>query len=111
VGQLILNLVLHASEAMAEAPRAECELLVRLHPSPEGDAVIEVSDSGPSLSAEDARRVFEPFFAPGGDRPSRRGAGLGLAVAWRLVHDVGGELTHSPRAPRGSTYRVTLPRA
>ncbi len=111
VGQLVFNLVLHASEAMAATPRSERELVVQLRESPEGEAVIEVSDSGPSLSAEDARRVFEPFFAPGGDRASRRGAGLGLAVAWRLVHDVGGELTHTPRAPRGSTYRVTLPRA
>ncbi len=111
VGQLVLNLLLHASEAMADTPRAECELVVELRASPEGDALVEISHNGPSLSAEDARRIFEPFFAPGGDATSRRGAGLGLAVAWRLVHDVGGDLTHTDRAPRGSTYGVRLPRA
>ena len=69
--------------------------------------VIEVSDAGPSLGAEEIEHIFDPHFR------LRRGAvsGIGLAVAKRIVEQHGGTIGAEPRRQRGMRYTVTLPTA
>jgi len=105
LGQVILNLVANALEALAEGSRETNELRVVVRPSDTGGAVVEVSDNGVGIPAEHAPRVFDPFFttkAPG------QGTGLGLAISQRLVAEMGGELSFDSVVQRGSTFRVTL---
>jgi two-component system, OmpR family, sensor kinase len=75
-----------------------------------GCAVLEVSDSGPGLSAEQAAHVFERFYR--GD-PSRSrdhgGAGLGLAIVAAIVEAHDGTVTAESTPGAGTTFRVTLP--
>ncbi|HSA88364.1 MAG TPA: DUF4118 domain-containing protein [Burkholderiales bacterium] len=74
-------------------------------------AVLEVTDDGAGIRAEDLERVFDPFYrggAPGGGPPS--GTGLGLAICRAFVEANGGSVEALSAGPgRGATLRVRLP--
>jgi signal transduction histidine kinase len=69
---------------------------------------VAVADTGEGISPEDLSRVFDPFFR--GD-PSRQGggAGLGLALAKRIVEALGGEIAAQSEPSRGARFAVRLP--
>jgi two-component system, OmpR family, sensor histidine kinase TctE len=72
-----------------------------------GEAVLTVSDSGPGLSAAQARHLFEPFAASG----SQGGSGLGLAICHEIVQDAGGQISLRNRSTpeTGLVAEVRLP--
>jgi PAS domain S-box-containing protein len=108
LGQVVLNLVSNALEAMpAETPAAN-RLGVSVRRSPDGGALLEVRDSGVGISAENAARVLDPFFTT---KEAGSGTGLGLAISQRLVAEMGGTLTFESAPGQGSAFRVTLPPA
>jgi len=75
-----------------------------------GQAVIDVTDTGPGIAAEDLDRVFEPFFR---SEPSRNrdtgGIGLGLASVRAVARAHGGDATVQNRPEGGLLARVTIP--
>ena len=75
-----------------------------------GSVTVDVVDDGPGFAAEDLPHVFEPLFR--GDR-ARGGshAGLGLAIARRLVRAHGGEVRAANDAGGGARLTVELPAA
>jgi CheY-like chemotaxis protein len=78
-----------------------------------GDAVVRVKDSGVGMTSERLRHVFEPFSSADGARDGRRrGLGVGLNVARRLVdlHD-GSIEARSSGLGQGSEFIVRLPLA
>ena len=70
---------------------------------------VAVADTGEGIAAEDLDRVFEPFFRAD---PARHGAGagLGLALAKRIVEALGGQIRAESEPTRGSRFAVVLPR-
>jgi signal transduction histidine kinase len=82
---------------------------VEARSSVEGLEVVVV-DTGEGIPARDLPRVFDPFFRAD---PARHGpgAGLGLAVAKRIVEGLGGTITAESPSPRGARFAVTLPRS
>jgi two-component system OmpR family sensor kinase len=81
-------------------------------PLPEGlpVGVLEVSDDGPGLQADEAGRVFERFYRVDRARArDRGGAGLGLAIASTIAADHGGRLEVDTEAGSGCTFRLVLP--
>jgi signal transduction histidine kinase len=81
-----------------------------------------VTDDGPGIDPDEARRIFEPGFRGGAGIAAGRGAGLGLPLARRLAASVGGEIVVDPSAaggsvslrlpvgaPGGRDHRVTTP--
>jgi two-component system sensor histidine kinase BaeS len=69
---------------------------------------VAVEDTGEGITPEDLERVFDPFFRAD---PARTGpgAGLGLAVAKRIVEALGGRIEAKSEPARGSRFAVLLP--
>src|SRR5206468_8268125 len=67
---------------------------------------IEVRDSGVGFDAGVQKRIFEPYFTT---RPERGGAGLGMAIAHRIVAEHGGTIQASGAPGRGATISIRLP--
>ena len=74
----------------------------------DGQAVVEVSDSGPGIPPEERARVFDRFYRRAGDGPE--GSGLGLAIVKQVVERQGGsiELEDSPKGGLRAVLRVPL---
>lgn len=77
-----------------------------------GMAVLEVRDTGPGMTADQAAHAFERFYRAEGARASSGGgAGLGLAIVTAIVAAHGGRADLSTTPGEGTTIRVTLPLA
>jgi PAS domain S-box-containing protein len=88
----------------------EVKLSARLRPRSEDFILIEVSDTGCGMSAEDAAHIFERLYqvhSPA--RGSRKGLGLGLFICKELVTRQGGEIWVSSQPGAGSIFSFTLP--
>jgi signal transduction histidine kinase len=78
--------------------------------SQDGGIAVSVLDRGWGITAEDRRRVFEPFFrAPDATRSRAPGVGLGLAVSQRLVALHGGTISVRNRRGGGTAFEFWLP--
>ncbi|TQJ24865.1 two-component system OmpR family sensor kinase [Micromonospora sp. A202] len=107
--QVIGNLV---TNALTHTP-PDAEIRVRLHSEPGGFAVVEVADTGPGLSPEQAERVFERFYRADAARTRRAdgntGTGLGLAIVAALVAAHHGSVSVAETPGGGATFRVRIP--
>ncbi len=108
LGQVFINLLVNATQALAEGGGAQPEIRITTSTDEAGGAVIEVSDTGPGIPAEIISRVFDPFFTT---KPVGVGTGLGLPISRNLVEGMGGSLTVRSELGRGTTFRVVLPAA
>jgi PAS domain S-box-containing protein len=114
--QLVMNLVINASEAIGET---EGEIRVVLsRKAPEQDLAsndganlrqsgylrLEVSDTGSGMTEETQARVFDPFFTT-----KFAGRGLGLSVVQSIVNSHGGTINVVSALGRGTTFYVDLP--
>ncbi len=84
-------------------------IMVRAH---EGDAaiIVEVSDTGIGMDAEEIEKIFNPFYrTPGAKSFWNGGTGLGLAIVQRIIQMHGGSITVESEPGVGSTFRVSLP--
>lgn len=77
---------------------------------PRREFEIEVSDSGPGMSVEELKSVFEPYAQGRAGERKRQGVGLGLAISTQIVSAMGGTLQAHSTPGRGSTFvlRVAL---
>jgi signal transduction histidine kinase len=105
LGQVFLNLILNAAQAIAPGNRDANEIRIRTRESAAGWVEIEISDSGCGIPPELQRAIFEPLFTT----KAGAGTGLGLFIAHRIVGDAGGRLEFESEVGRGTTFRVTLP--
>jgi signal transduction histidine kinase len=73
------------------------------------DVAIHVADTGVGISAENQTAIFNDFFqVHNRERDSRKGFGLGLAIARRLARQLGGDLTVESAPARGSRFTLLL---
>jgi len=72
--------------------------------------IVEVTDTGPGISPEDADKIFQPFHQ-GAGKSSRDqcGSGLGLSISKRFVELHGGRMWFKSQVGRGSTFSFKLP--
>ena len=105
LGQVVLNLIVNAMQAISTRPRSENVISVRLRIE-DAWVVLEVADNGPGISDEDIDRIFDPFFTS----KAGVGTGLGLAISRRIVEEIDGSLV-AGRDERlgGASFVVRLP--
>lgn len=100
--QVLINLLRNALDAMRECRSRRLEVRI--------DAVdnqwrLSVRDNGSGIAAKDLPSIFDPFFTT---KPVGDGLGLGLAVSYAIIHELGGQLTAQNHAD-GAEFWFSLP--
>jgi C4-dicarboxylate-specific signal transduction histidine kinase len=103
--QVLLNLALNASEAMASVEEGARELLISTEQDQAG-VVVAVRDTGPGIDAANLDRVFDAFYTT-----KSSGTGMGLSICRSIIHAHGGKLWAGANEPRGAVFQFTLPAA
>ena len=106
LGQVFLNLLLNAAQAIPDGAIHRNRITVRIHGDDAGWAVIEVQDTGAGIPPEIQAHLFDPFFTT---KPVGVGTGLGLAICHNIVIGYGGEISVESEPGGGTTFRVALP--
>lgn len=86
VEQILANLFSNALDAI---PPKNGRIRVSVQPGPESGVVLRVADNGPGVPEGQLRRLFDPFFTT---KEMGKGTGLGLAVVYGLVVEMGGRI-------------------
>ncbi|HEY3351641.1 MAG TPA: PAS domain S-box protein [Polyangia bacterium] len=120
VRQVVMNLILNAAEALADAPGAITVRTGIAEVAPEALAeawaaedlapgrfvFVEVADTGCGMDEATRARIFDPFFTT-----KFTGRGLGLAAVLGIVRQHRGAITVDSAPGRGTVFRVLLPAA
>lgn len=96
--QVLMNLIKNGLESADEA-----QVHVGIERT-ESSLRIEVSDTGPGFDATRLQHPFEPY-----ETTKPGGSGLGLVIAWRIVHDHGGEMQLANSESGGAKATVEIP--
>jgi two-component system cell cycle sensor histidine kinase/response regulator CckA len=108
LGQVFLNVLLNAVQALPEGRCEANEIRVVVKPGEQDRVLIEVHDNGVGIEPQVRGRIFEPFFTT---KPVGIGTGLGLAICHGIVTSLGGSLTVQSEVGKGSVFRIELPAA
>jgi signal transduction histidine kinase len=103
--QVIINLVVNATDALSSRPSSERRITVSTARDSDS-ADLSVSDTGPGIPSDKLKEIFEPFFTT---KP--QGMGMGLSIARTIVEAHAGQLAAENRAGRGAAFRIRLPLA
>ncbi len=106
LGQVFLNVLANALQALPEGPADSHEVCVRLGSDAAGDLVVEISDTGVGIPPHVIGKVFEPYFST---KPVGQGTGLGLAITRDIITAHGGSIGVTSGPERGTTFRIVLP--
>jgi PAS domain S-box-containing protein len=107
VVQLFLNLIVNAAQAIPDGHADSNTIEVRTS-TRDGNAVIEIRDTGVGIAPEVMRRIFDPFYTT---KQVGEGTGLGLAICRSIVSGMCGEIQVDSVVGQGTTFRVVLPPA
>ena len=97
--QAVLNLIKNGLEALSQG--GSMTVTTR---RVDDTVEIAVSDTGPGITEEVGRRLFEQFFTT---KP--QGTGLGLSITRQIAEQHGGQITWSSQPGAGATFTITLP--
>lgn len=104
IQQVLINLVRNAVEAMHRSPKRRISIRSL---GDTGDSVtVIVADSGPGLTPEARRHLFEPFKTS-----KEQGMGLGLSISRSIIEAHGGRIWVEPADIGGAAFHFTLARA
>lgn len=111
--QILMNLCTNAAEAIGDGDGTITIRSRLLDGQPEGLASradgwveLDVGDTGAGMTAEIRDRIFDAFFTT---KPLGKGTGLGLSVVLGLVQDIGGRVTVTSAAGKGTRFSILLP--
>jgi two-component system sensor histidine kinase HydH len=97
----LMNLVLNAIEAMQHGGTLSISI-------DQTDEILrlEIADTGPGISDEEAKNIFEPFYTT-----KAQGLGLGMPYAGKIIEQHGGTISLKSRIGEGTTIGISLPPA
>ncbi len=106
VQQVLLNLIINAEQAMLSAHGRGVLVVRSWHDAERESVVLEINDDGPGIPEDVQPKIFDPFFTT---KEVGQGTGLGLTVAYAIVHEHGGRIRLESRPDRGASFFVELP--
>ena len=105
LGQVFLNLIVNAAQAIPEGAAEHNEIRLRTRVDSDGRIVIDVEDTGAGIPPHVMSRLFTPFVTT---KPVGIGTGLGLSICQRLVTAMGGSIWADSAVGRGTAFHVAL---
>jgi signal transduction histidine kinase len=96
--QALFNVLLNATQAVAPGG----QIVVRLVPSGDGEATLEIADDGPGVPEADRANIFKPYVTM---RP--KGVGLGLAIVAQIAAAHQWDVVCLANVPRGALFRFS----
>jgi PAS domain S-box-containing protein len=102
--QVIINLVMNGIEAMRSVADRPPELVILSRQDETQQVLVSVMDCGVGISAENADRLFNPFFTT-----KSGGMGMGLSICRSIMEAHDGRLWATANVPHGATFHFTLP--
>ena len=102
--QVVLNMLSNAVKFTPEGGRVGVRVSIRGQ-----DLVVEVTDTGPGVPAEDRQRIFDAFQQGARHPEQTEGTGLGLTLSKRILELHGGRIWVESEAGQGSTFGIALP--
>ncbi|HYB18066.1 MAG TPA: GAF domain-containing protein, partial [Streptosporangiaceae bacterium] len=102
--QVLLNLLSNAVKFTPDGGRVGVRASMR-----DEDLVVEVTDTGPGVAAEDRQRIFDAFQQGARHPEQTEGTGLGLTLSKRILELHGGRIWVESEAGKGSTFGFALP--
>lgn len=110
IKRLVSNLLSNAVDASPCGSQVEIQLAALPKTELSRDWYrLKIVDHGEGISPENLRRVFTPYFTTKNTGDGKRGFGLGLAIARKIVHLHGGNLSVASMEKKGTTVQVDLP--
>lgn len=106
--QVLLNLLINARQAMLGKGGS---ITIKASGADDGQARIQVIDTGPGIPEKVLPRIFEPFFTTKGTakRGESRGTGLGLAICREIMAHHRGRIEVESVVGKGTTFTLLLP--
>ena len=108
LSQVFMNLLVNAAQALQHGDAKHNEIRIRTSTDTEGNAVVEIIDTGVGIPHENMDRIFDPFFST---KPVGIGTGLGLSMCHNIVKSMSGEIRVSSTVGQGSNFSIILPAA
>jgi CheY-like chemotaxis protein len=109
LGQVFINLLVNAAQAIPEGGfPSRHTVRVATSTTADGNAVVEIEDTGVGIPADLLPRIFDPFFT---SKAAGSAMGLGLSVSHGTITHLGGTIDVTSTAGVGTCFRVVLPPA
>ena len=106
INQVLLNLIVNASQAIRSQKRDEPGVIFVKTFIESDHAVCEIFNDGPPIPAEVATHLFEPFFTT---KPVGEGTGLGLSISYDIIVNVHKGNISFTSDDTGTVFRIELP--
>ncbi len=104
--QVLLNLVLNATDAIKDLPADRRKVAVQAARNGGNEVEFAVSDRGPGIEPGQLERLFQPFYTT---KPN--GMGIGLSISRTMIEAHHGRIWAENNAQHGVTFHFTLPSA
>lgn len=103
LSQVLVNLLSNGVDAAENSAKKQVRLTVSHDPE---SVIFTVEDSGDGITEKDKESIFDPFVT---QKDVGEGLGLGLSIAYNIVHDFGGEIEIGASQLGGAAFYVKLP--
>jgi len=101
IQHVVMNLILNAIQSMPEGGKLRFKTF---RGADDGMVHLIIADTGKGISDEIFPKIFKPFYST-----KAKGAGLGLAIVEKIVHEHGGKVAISSKVGIGTTVEISLP--